>query len=616
MITRYDIPAQAQYNNTYVPIPFQELLQAGLTKQNQYNQGAEAKDAYYKALQDVKVAPGKDEQDYQEKMQKLDSTLKDVETNSPDMGSYEFKSNLNNIMREQNRDSWWRNARQNRELYLKAQENLQKEGSKNREYNISPAQRYLQDFEQHGTQGLMQTGNGNFQMPNTTDYADYGKKIETFMDDARPNSANVEYYDPKTGYFKVKRGREELAVKDLYTMGMGRAREFFDSLEGKNFINKVTYDLGRQPSNEEVYKAYSDSILASSKERAYRKTSDGIDFDSAMMKKLDDDSQNRVTSLYSHITPNSITPSVADTVDPKKEFDERGNYKGDRRSLWEQLVISNRGSGIPGVGGLDDASVTKGLDDNIMTQEKLKYIMNLRKSNPNLKNLSDKQLVEADKGARENLKARQGLMTNINNTERKILTEMIFGSGEKIGDFSERTAYIRKKDGTLTNGTQQELASELGYKGGIPVEALKKATVSFLTPYGKEAGSFIAQIPDKKGNPRSIEIQQDEELKKVFSGSNGVANLISKAQEGFIPQRVNQDGTEEGFYVKPVLKAQPGSNGKGYDGKYEPIINYVKKGPDGSFNKLTDKNYDVESIFEQERNKVMGSDFVRTNYAK
>ena len=48
-ITGYTNPAQMQLIDTYVPIPFQELAQAGAQKQNYYDQGV----AQEMATQDI-----------------------------------------------------------------------------------------------------------------------------------------------------------------------------------------------------------------------------------------------------------------------------------------------------------------------------------------------------------------------------------------------------------------------------------------------------------------------------------------------------------------------------------------------------------------------------------
>jgi len=308
--TRYDSPAQQQLMQTYAPIPFQELMQAGLTKQNQYEQGAQAKDSFFKSLSDVKVAPGKDELDYQEKMAKLDSSLRDLQKNSPDMGSYEFKSSLNNLMREQNRDTWWRNAQQNRALYVKAAEQVQEEKNKgNVDYNLLPAYQYMRNFEQKGTQGLMQSGSGMFQLPGSTKYADFGERMDKILNDVKADGYDIQGYD-ETGNLKIRKGGEERALGKLVNAGMSRIGEFSSTLEGQNFVNKLSSQLGRTPTQDEYRQAYAGMVQSVAEGKVYHKTNNSVDFDKAHGDWLAE-SNPKVYQFIDHLSTNEEAETKA-----------------------------------------------------------------------------------------------------------------------------------------------------------------------------------------------------------------------------------------------------------------------------------------------------------------
>ncbi len=63
MPNRFDQPAEAQFVNTYVPIPFQELQQAGLAKQQQFNVGQQRLDIAQAEAEQLKyIADSQDEQ--------------------------------------------------------------------------------------------------------------------------------------------------------------------------------------------------------------------------------------------------------------------------------------------------------------------------------------------------------------------------------------------------------------------------------------------------------------------------------------------------------------------------------------------------------------------------
>jgi len=62
-VNRFDKPAQAQFINTYVPIPFEAMLQAGLAKQGRYDQTAAAMDqSIANADQLMSISDSKDEE--------------------------------------------------------------------------------------------------------------------------------------------------------------------------------------------------------------------------------------------------------------------------------------------------------------------------------------------------------------------------------------------------------------------------------------------------------------------------------------------------------------------------------------------------------------------------
>lgn len=74
-INTYDQPAQAQFINTYVPIPFQEMMAAGQMKQERYDKAAGATDAMIGALDEIVAIPNsRDElraKEYADKMRNI-----------------------------------------------------------------------------------------------------------------------------------------------------------------------------------------------------------------------------------------------------------------------------------------------------------------------------------------------------------------------------------------------------------------------------------------------------------------------------------------------------------------------------------------------------------------
>lgn len=63
-VSRFDQPVQAQFANTYVPIPFSDITQAGLAKQQQYNQNLSAFDQAQAQAEQLKYIPGSIDEQY------------------------------------------------------------------------------------------------------------------------------------------------------------------------------------------------------------------------------------------------------------------------------------------------------------------------------------------------------------------------------------------------------------------------------------------------------------------------------------------------------------------------------------------------------------------------
>jgi len=75
-INRYDQPAQAQFINTYSPVPFDEMLKIGMLKQARVEKGQQEMDAVNQAMGAIKVTPA-DEPAYNAKMAEVTKQLEE-----------------------------------------------------------------------------------------------------------------------------------------------------------------------------------------------------------------------------------------------------------------------------------------------------------------------------------------------------------------------------------------------------------------------------------------------------------------------------------------------------------------------------------------------------------
>jgi hypothetical protein len=111
-ISRFDQPAEAQFINTHVPIPFEQMAQAAMQRQQQYEAGMDYIDEVttqagtYKALDTIRdpftgqsVSTG-DKQRAQAWEQKINERIEALSQQIPDASSPEFRREAKNIMGE------------------------------------------------------------------------------------------------------------------------------------------------------------------------------------------------------------------------------------------------------------------------------------------------------------------------------------------------------------------------------------------------------------------------------------------------------------------------------------------------------------------------------------
>jgi len=170
-INRYDQPAQVDYENTYVPIPFNEMLQIGQMTAQRQEQGENLMNDYMNRLSDFPVAPGADEKQYQDLLGTLDTELQGIlEGFNP--GSPEFSRKVRKVMTTQARDPKWRMLRQNYEPYWDAVKTSQ-ENQGLPSANKAGMEEYIRSYKEKGAQEM-----GNFQAPGVIPYFNYQKELE------------------------------------------------------------------------------------------------------------------------------------------------------------------------------------------------------------------------------------------------------------------------------------------------------------------------------------------------------------------------------------------------------------------------------------------------------
>jgi hypothetical protein len=576
-MTRYDSPAQQQLMQTYSPVPFQELMQAGAAKQNSYDQGAAAKDAYYSQLSNVKVAPGQDEQDYNDKIAKLSSSLKDLTTNTPDMSSYEFKSNLNNIIREQNKDSWWRNAQQNRDLYVKAAQQVQEEKNKgNVDYNLLPAYQYMHNFEKKGTQGLMQEGNGMFQLPGTTKYADYGERMDKILNEVKPDSSDVTGYD-SSGYMQVKQGHENRTIGKLVQAGMSRIGEFSSTLEGQNFNNKLTAQLGHQPTQEEYLHAYHDMVTSIATGKVYHKANYGVNFDKSHGDWQDENSGG---DKYQYTNSLSVNKDIEDKASNLSQL-------ASLKTKPDESSIAN----VNMYGTMSPTTSSGAYDGNKIMQQKQQAANDLRHKFPELWNVKGNSYEETlNKVLDEGSKYYSNQAKNLKNSTFAV-------ADNKSSDKLRQLTVAHMIDASIESpelgvakdfSDKNNVAKKLGYDTAEDLRnfiADKKSKVNISTDFDK--GKIRIEVPYKgKGNDKmaTLYMNVDDTGNNILKQGNNLKEAFKNDQTYTDPSGgdFNRKVSARDIQSNPSATHLPGdTSGKVPDSYYVVVGSPSISNPDG-----------------------------------
>jgi len=189
-INRYDTPAQAQFINTYVPIPFDQMAKIGMMKQSLVEEGDKMANDTLASLSNFQVAPF-DEKNYLDVRKSYENKLNDLYSNAGGPGNYEFKRGVAKLRTEMAMDPVLRGMQYNLGQYQTAMKSKQDA----REAKATMANTYeldksLQDIHNiGGTVGLMkEAGNSKWTPGNWFGNSDIKAGIEKYVDNVTESS--------------------------------------------------------------------------------------------------------------------------------------------------------------------------------------------------------------------------------------------------------------------------------------------------------------------------------------------------------------------------------------------------------------------------------------------
>lgn len=357
MFNRYNTPAEYKPASTYVPIPFEELLTAGMMKDKQYADNQATKDAFYTGLKDFTVHPA-DEQLYQSKIADLDNQLQEVIKNTPDIGSYDFKRQLDTIISSQKRDTDWRQMQYNKAKYqdlLKEYNKAKEEG--NVDSNLYEIEDTLNKFNKYGSKGVGFLGD----VP-ISKYVDYNKYLEDLGQGfIKEGNLTGKYNADFT--LKSTTSREEIPVAEVanvygynFNPSTGRVTlagipsKFMNSTAGEQLQRDARYIAAKNGSDpNEVLKAlYQQATLPLVAKYSGGITKSDLDLTSLGAKALEDAKDKTDYSVYS--APSQV---------PSDKRDMTGKVEGWEPTVAGKVIRSYMSSFLKAVNWLSPIEYTR-----------------------------------------------------------------------------------------------------------------------------------------------------------------------------------------------------------------------------------------------------------------
>ncbi len=168
-ISMYDQPAQAQFMQTYTPMPFQEMMQAGQMKQQRWDvneqmtQQASTLLGELPALNQVMTAEGKafevgDAKSVEKKAEEYSTMIGDLTSSIEDKSSPEYKNKLTEIVTSLRKDMGQRGifgqAAGNVEKYKQIEEQIREAELGGKTYRAIALSKQLEDFAGRSQEGI------------------------------------------------------------------------------------------------------------------------------------------------------------------------------------------------------------------------------------------------------------------------------------------------------------------------------------------------------------------------------------------------------------------------------------------------------------------------------
>lgn len=553
-----DYVNRSRTENSVLRLPYEQLLQQGQIRQNEFDQNEAREYQLQSLMQNLKADP-KAEFAKQVVDEKYNQRLLDLSTRVADKGDVDYKREINRLANEYNTDPLVQTIKQRKSNY----DLYQADKIKNSDKYVDFYDPYLQEGDiQSPYSQTGQLSKFNYQgMDQRQDYLPVAEKLVSniassgAMNDVyeRDQSGNI-VYDALGQRRKVKRGSEGIARDRVRQVALSNAEPFLMSKEGRFFLHELAgrggFDYEDLSSQEKrgVQSQAADYLAKLAEKQIGFKSTYGEDIES-----LREDQTNQL---------NTQQPSIVDLGDvPLESVVDLSKYQVQVPQTIEEQALA-----------AEAARASSG--DDIMTPAEKKRLR--------------EQLIVEDQGKSLKLTPEQKKIVPL---AQKVLGRNI-SSDDKVGTAKLINDYVQGLAKASISQTVQEITDDkvresenrflfgTDAKGGA---GITERSIKLIDGEGPKDGRG-SELLKEYGNPKKYDM--------IVSGKLNPGNPFYEA--GRIVKVVSKDGEVVARYAVSgnySEKAQNKIAHEFYKTKYKPEGENTVTLPDGNKYKVK-----IESI--------------------
>lgn len=618
-INRFDQPAESNYFNTYVPLPYNEIMNTVSARQAQVEQGQKWMDQAQMEAELFNAIPNSEDEKKVKEIQNfiqewsgkyINEDMSDPVIKRQAMNEYRTKLNRPLIKDiEDSYASWSQNQQVKRKL--------QAEGEYNDLLDEDPATGY--DTTAAGRYGYMTPTFKNAR-PVAEQY--FNNLQDTILYDKNGNPM----VDPQ-GYniSGVTTGHINNVINE-------RWRDFADTYEGKQAVTIAAKRMGIKPGDltEEQRRGIATGILQDVGKEYVRTNLSGSRYPEWMTNGSGKDTDNSYTN-----TTQQPPVRTKDDFDPlgigKITFSDKDEiYVGagnDSQDVQNTLsILDDRGQSY-----ILNKNYTSSAQAQLYAKQSAEKINKIRESIPQLAGLSDKETYNAYRQLIQDGKAFPDLpQIDLPQVARNDLANYLASS------ITNRSVMVRDDRGSsdlrlATDSEQGSALRDLGYSTQKLKEELIKfgkgdasalVTVGGLAQNAPESGMVVLEVQDLsnkgqgkkggKGQTRTLLMSTNEEFSAIMSPSNEIYDNIRNFREGITPMGKDQQGRIIAAKVTPKPYKDETDNKWKYE--YDLEEGYID--PSGQF--IPTGKTDMSNIRKFQNKQLINSNFInsRIDYTK